>query len=253
MRLITQLTPERTKRYLIFEGKNFETHKWKVSYQQIQQLWEGTTFELGKDRFLISRPNLEDYILLGLKRKTQIIYPSDIAQLIITSWIKGWENVFESGIGSWALSLWILHALKNWKLVSIEAREDFANLARDNIIQRSNFANLKFNHQIIIWNFKEVKLVSNQFDIGFLDMKEAAFNLDKAYELLKPGWILIIWVPTANQVAEILKAADGNFFAYKLITLNTTNRIRISARLRPEDFQVGSRWWIIKLIKIKHS
>jgi len=251
MRLITQLTPERTKRYLLPEGKNFETHKGKISFEQIENLWEGATFELGKDKFLISRPSLTDYIMLGLKRKTQIIYPSDIAQLISLSWISGDEKIFESWVGSGALSLGILNSLKNWSLTSIEAKPEFASLAEQNIQRWAQFKNLKFNHQIIVSEFNQADLKPNSFDIWFLDMKEADQNLKITYNLLKPWGTLLIWVPTTNQVSSVLEKAKPYFFVDKVVNLQLTEWIRVWARLRPEDFQVWSRGWAIKLIKLK--
>jgi tRNA(1-methyladenosine) methyltransferase and related methyltransferases len=72
--------------------------------------------------------------LYKLKRKSQIIYPKDVGQILVLSDIFNAKSVFECGCGSGALTMWLLQAKKDeTKLVSIDCREDMVELAKKNI------------------------------------------------------------------------------------------------------------------------
>jgi len=250
MYLITQLNTDEIKKYIIKPQKDFATHKGKISREQIQKLGEGSVFELGKDKFLITKPTLEEYILYWLKRKTQIIYPQDGWQLVLLSWLKGNEKVLESGIGSWALSLLILQMLKTGHLTSVEKREEFAKLAQDNIAQRQQFDHSSSkNHTIITQDICEfAKSTNEKFDIIFLDLKQVDQALECVKPLLKPSSAIIARLPTANQViATLQKAEEINLYPDLLLTQENTYRIRLAPRLRPQDFKPASRAWMMRL------
>ncbi len=148
MFLISLISTEETKKYIIDKNKWwFSNSYWKISYEELEKLWYWNIFKLWKKQYLITKPTLQDYILYWLKRKTQIIYPFDSINIINQLWLNPGEKIFESWIGSGALSLLLLNS---WaELTSFEKRKEFIQLAQKNISQRENFIKQKFNHTII--------------------------------------------------------------------------------------------------------
>jgi tRNA A58 N-methylase Trm61 len=84
-----------------------------------------------------------------------------------------------------------------------------------------------------------------------LDIKQPSKAKDNVIKILKPGGILIVWVPTANQVIDVLQAYKGDFFPDQIVQIGQNQWIRIAERFRPEDWQAGYRGFIIKFVKVK--
>jgi tRNA A58 N-methylase Trm61 len=84
-----------------------------------------------------------------------------------------------------------------------------------------------------------------------LDIKQPSKAKDNVIKMLKPGGILIVWVPTANQVIDVLQAYKGDFFPDQIVQIGQNQWIRIAERFRPEDWQAGHRGFIIKFVKVK--
>ena len=80
--------------------------------------------------YTVLRPTLEDYVL-EMPRGAQVIYPKDLAPICMLADIGPGMRVFETGIGSAALSMTMLR----WgaEIVGYEIREDFANRAKANV------------------------------------------------------------------------------------------------------------------------
>jgi tRNA (adenine57-N1/adenine58-N1)-methyltransferase len=74
----------------------------------------------------VLRPTLEDFVV-EMPRGAQVIYPKDLAPICMLGDIGPGMRVFESGVGSGALSMTMLR----WgaDIVGYEIREDFANRA----------------------------------------------------------------------------------------------------------------------------
>ena len=251
MFLITELDFEKNKTYFLTkEKKFFSTNKGSISLDEIKKLWYWWIFHLENKKYLICKPTLQDYIMYWLKRQTQIIYPQDAIQIGNVLGLKSWDLVFESWIWSWALSLIMLNF--GVKLTSFEKRKEFIELASSNIKRREEFVWCRFDHKIynkdiINDNFDKFE---NYFEKGILDIKEVWKAFKNVCKILKKWSILVIWVPTVNQVIEVLKIYSENFFVDKIYTLNLNEWIRVPERLRLEDWQAWSRGFIIKMIKI---
>ena len=76
------------------------------------------------------RPTLEDFVV-EMPRGAQVIYPKDLAPICMLADIVPGVRVFESGVGSGALSMTVLRYGAD--VVGYELREDFANRARANV------------------------------------------------------------------------------------------------------------------------
>lgn len=251
MYLIIEKYPEKNKKYLVTKNKwQFSNSKDTISFEELEKIGNWGIFKLWNKEYLITKPTLSDYITYGLKRQTQIIYPIDSWQIVNLLGLQKNDVVFESWIWSGALSLIILNNGVN--LFSFEKREEFITLAKSNIKKWEDFIWYRFNHKIYKFDIIEEKISEefyNFFDKWILDIRypeKAKYNI---YKMLKKWGILLIWVPTVNQVINVIKEYEDNFFIDEIIQISSTKRIRLADRLRPEDWQVWSRGFIIKLIK----
>jgi tRNA (adenine57-N1/adenine58-N1)-methyltransferase len=94
--------------------------------------------------------------LYGLRRQTQIIYPLDSYQIVNLLGLQQGDVVFESGVGSGALALIMLNM--GIKLFSFEKRQEFIDLASDNIARWQQFSGQKFDHNILHFDITEDKI-----------------------------------------------------------------------------------------------
>ena len=67
-----------------------------------------------------------------MPRGAQVIYPKDLGPLLILADVFPGARVFESGLGSGALSMTLLRA--GAEITGYELREDFASRAQTNVV-----------------------------------------------------------------------------------------------------------------------
>ena len=152
------------------------------------------------------RPTLERYVLKGLRRRTQIIYPRDSTQILIRGDIYPGARVLEAGLGSGSVALVLLRFLgPQGHLISYERREEFASLAQDSL---SEFAALYgasgARHTIILEDVYD-GIREEDLDTILLDVPEPERAVDSAAAALRPGGSLLCWLPTALQVYRLVR------------------------------------------------
>ncbi len=168
---------------------------------------------IGGWAFTVMRPRLEDYIL-SMPRGAQIMYPKDVARVILLGDIRPGMRVLESGAGSGAMSLGLLDAIgTEGKLTSIERREEFARVAMGN-------ATVFFGHRPAQWDLRTgdfdtlaADLPEDEFDRIVLDMLDPWNRLEQAYRVMAPGGVLTAYVTTTTQLSRLAEAlrADGRW------------------------------------------
>ena len=108
-----QLTDAKGKIYSIklSEGAEWHTHKGMLKHSDLVGLPEGSIVKTNRDlKFQIFRPLLSDYVL-SMPRGATIVYPKDAAMIIGLADIKPGSRVLEAGVGSGALSIYLLRAI----------------------------------------------------------------------------------------------------------------------------------------------
>ena len=140
--------------------------------------------------------------LSHLKRRTQIIYPKDQGLILLWADIHPGHRVLESGVGSGALTVSLLRMIRpGGSLVSVERRSEHADEARANI--RTLDPAGAADHTMVIGDMYESELLPGEaagFDRIILDLPEPWKALDNVKRLLRPGGILLTYVPTPLQV-----------------------------------------------------
>ncbi len=197
------------RRYLIQveRDKVFHYHKGFVNHNDIIGREEGTLIKSSHGGALfIFRPTFSDYIL-EMPRGAQIIYPKDVATILIWADIYPGARVLEAGIGSGALTIALLQAVGETGIViSYEIREDFAKRALSNI---ENFLGKKDNHILRLKNIYE-EIEDNNIDRIILDLPEPWKAIDNVIKALRPGGIFLAYTPTIIQAQKTVEALENS-------------------------------------------
>jgi tRNA (adenine57-N1/adenine58-N1)-methyltransferase len=175
----------------------------KIAIEDIVGRDEGSVVRSSvNEPFLVFRPTLPQ-LIPNLPRSAQVIYPKDIGPILLWADLFPGARVVEAGVGAGALSMALLRAVgKEGRLVSYELREDFAELAQKNV---SRYFGPAPN-----WTIKlgDVAAELNETDIDrvTLDLPEPWQVIDRAWQALRPGGILLAYLPTVLQVKSLVDA-----------------------------------------------
>ena len=132
-----------------------------------------------------------------MPRGAQVIYPKDLAVILMEADIFPGARVLEAGVGSGALSMALLRA--GASVVGYELREDFANRARNNVTESIGpGASFAVEVRDVYEGIDERDL-----DRVVLDLPEPWRVLPPASQALRSGGILAAYLPTINQTAEL--------------------------------------------------
>jgi tRNA (adenine57-N1/adenine58-N1)-methyltransferase len=181
--------------------KTFSIRGGKIASEAIIGLDEGCSVHSSlNERFLVLRPTLEQLIPL-LPRKAQVVYPKDIGLMVVLGNIFPGAKIIEAGVGPGALTLSLLRAVgKDGQIISYEIREDFARMAKENIAEFYGAAEQ--------WTLKvaDVMLHLEETDADqiILDLPEPWRVVDKAWASLRPGGVLLSFLPTVLQVKSLV-------------------------------------------------
>jgi tRNA (adenine57-N1/adenine58-N1)-methyltransferase len=154
--------------------------------------------------YLAFRPLLTDFVL-SMPRGAAIVYPKDAASIVTMGDIFPGAKVVEAGVGSGALSMYLLRAVgSDGHLTSFERREEFAEIAQANV--STHFGIRPSNWDVRIGSL-EVEL-SNHVEAGsidrvVLDMLAPWECIDQVSKALAPGGVLICYVATATQLSRV--------------------------------------------------
>jgi len=163
---------------------------------------EGIPFPLERGGWVLPFRPTHAESLSHLKRRTQIIYPKDQGLILLWADIHPGHRVLESGVGSGALTVSLLRMVRpGGSLVSVERRSEHADEARANI--RTLDPAGAADHAMVIGDMYESELLPGEvagFDRIILDLPEPWKAVDNVKRLLRPGGILLTYVPTPLQV-----------------------------------------------------
>jgi len=158
------------------------------------------------ETFLVLRPTYAD-LIPHLPRAAQVIYPKDTGPLLVWGDVYPGATVIEGGVGAGAFTLALLRAVgPHGRVISYEVREDMANAARRNVRDFFGDApNWELKARDIYEGFDETGV-----DRMFLDLPEPGRTLGVATRALRPGGVLVCYVPTALQLKETVDAIQAH-------------------------------------------
>ena len=198
------LIDRKGRRYLktIVPGRKI-TIRGDIGADDLIGLDEGSRVKFsGGETFLVIRPTYADLIPL-LPRAAQVIYPKDTGPLLIWGDVFSGATVIEGGTGAGALTIALLRAVgPHGRVISYELREDFAATARRNV---ATYFGPAPNWTVTIGDLFD-GFAETGVDRMFIDLAEPWRALDAAARALRPGGVLVCYVPTAIQLRDIVEA-----------------------------------------------
>jgi tRNA (adenine57-N1/adenine58-N1)-methyltransferase len=155
---------------------------------------------------LVVRPTLSD-LVVKMPRGAQVIYPKDLAAILLAADLYPGARVLEAGVGSGALSMATLRA--GCSVVGYELRTDFAERARANV---HDLLGTEVPYDVQIRDVYD-GIDEERLDRILLDLPEPWRVVPHAATALRPGGILLCYLPTINQTAELRSALARHPFA----------------------------------------
>ena len=192
----------------LVSGGRFGSHKGDLLHDDIIGKPQGSVIANQSGiEYLALKPLLTDYVL-SMPRGAAIVYPKDAAQIVVEGDIFPGAVVIEAGVGSGALSSYLLRAIgPDGKLVSFEKREEFAQIAQGNV---ANLLGAKpENWEVVLGELQQKlpdALPAGSADRAVLDMLAPWDCVDAVAQALKPGGLVIVYVATVTQLSRTMEA-----------------------------------------------
>jgi tRNA (adenine57-N1/adenine58-N1)-methyltransferase len=230
------LVDAKGRRYLLTlkPGAMFHTHAGIVAHDSIIGGTDGASVTGSTGRhFLVVRPTLSD-VVLKMPRGAQVIYPKDLGAILLAADIGPGMRVLEAGVGSGALSMALLRAGAD--VVGYEIRPDFAAGARANVAAWSgDDLPYRVEERDVYEGIDEVDL-----DRIVLDLPEPWRVLAHAEKALRPGGIILAYLPTINQVATLRASMTRSAFGMAETSETLRRTWHVEERsVRPDHRMVG--------------
>ena len=209
------LLDAKRRRYLVVltDGGEFHSHAGFVPHDDMAGRTEGTVVRSTKGaEYTVLRPTLEDFVL-EMPRGAQVIYPKDLAPICMLADIGPGMRVFETGVGSGALSMTMLRY--GAEVVGYEIREDFANRARNNV--RAFLGDDALERYRVELRDSYEGIDDDTFDRVVIDLPEPWQVVPHAEAVLRAGGILVAYTPSITQAAQAREALKGKWIDARTI------------------------------------
>ncbi|HEY8476144.1 MAG TPA: tRNA (adenine-N1)-methyltransferase [Chloroflexota bacterium] len=230
---MAMLVDRQGRRYLVTltPGQVFHFHGGRVFHDDILGRPEGVRVRSARGAVLRAfRPRLMDYAL-EMPRATAIMYPKDIAFVLVWADLFPGARVLEAGFGSAALTLFLLRAVGEGGHVTVyEQRSDLVPGAMENVRRwyGASPPNLSVKIRDVYDGVEERDL-----DRLLLDVPEPWRVVQHAATALRPGGIFMAYTPTITQAQT------------------TVETLRVAGFAEIETLEVLYRPWHIKGLSVR--
>ncbi|MDR2017439.1 MAG: methyltransferase domain-containing protein [Syntrophobacterales bacterium] len=203
----------------------------------------GKQYGIRYGEYDLYEPTMEDIIMYGLMRETQIVFPKDGFYIPFKLNLRPGSRVLEVGTGSGALTFIFSRAVgPEGKVISFEKEDRHFRNARKNLERFLDWKNVEMRHEDIMYL---IDYGGSYFDAAFIDVREPWVCLKKVRTLMRQSSTVGMIVPTANQVAEILKEIHRGFGHVEVIEIMLRKYKTVAERVRPEDRMIGHTGYLI--------
>jgi tRNA (adenine57-N1/adenine58-N1)-methyltransferase len=247
----------RGRRYLVTlaTGKQFHSHLGSVGHDEIIGSPEGSTVSAsGGARLTAFRPSLADYIL-KMRRGAQVVYPKDVAMILIYADIFPGATVVEAGTGSGSLTLALARAVgESGRVISYEIREDHYATALKNVTDWYEALGGKpENLELRLGDVFE-GIAERGVDRLVLDLPEPWHAVGTATQSLAAGGIVCCYLPTIPQVAQAVEALRAGGFGLVHTFENLVRTWNVEGQsVRPDHRMVAHTGFLVTARKLATS
>ncbi|MFI9594844.1 tRNA (adenine-N1)-methyltransferase [Nonomuraea sp. NPDC052265] len=202
-----QLTDPKNKRHTITLKQDgvFHTHKGAIPHSDLIGQPEGSVVRSsGGTAYLAFRHLLQDYTL-AMPRGAAVIYPKDASMIVGMADVFPGARVIEAGVGSGALTCFLLRAVgPEGHVTSYERREEFAEVARKNV-EKFFGGPIDDNWRLVLGDLVS-SIDEADVDRVILDMLAPWECVDAAAKALTPGGVICCYVATTTQMSKTVEA-----------------------------------------------
>ncbi len=194
------------------------------------------------------KPLLIDYLELGIKRVTQIIYPKDLGLILILLGIAPGSRILEIGVGSGNTTIVLANFVKpDGHVYGYEIREEFIRVAQSNLetLNLNQYATLKYRDA-------REGIDENNIDAAIVDIPDPWNVLDPLYNALRYTAPVVFFLPTMNQILKLFEAISKHKGFIDIRCYETFLReIELSPEsIRPSTAMIGHTGYIVYARKI---
>lgn len=227
----------RNKEYLVKAGSSvLHTHAGSFDLSLIvgKNYGEAIISSSGEKGYLF-QPTPFDF-MMKVKRLTQIVYPKDASYILMRLGVKPGDRVIEAGTGSGAFTIVLASAVgEGGRIYSYDERDEFLNLARDNIKRAGLEGRVEFKKRKVEEGFDETDV-----DAVFLDLPSPWIALEPAWRSLKGGGLIGSLSPTFNQVEKTVVAMESaNFEVLESVEILLRQILAREGKTRPRERMVS--------------
>lgn len=225
------------RRYLVTLNDigEFHSHSGFIPHANVIGQKPGVVAESTKGaKYTVLRPTLEDFVI-EMPRGAQVIYPKDLAPMCMLGDIYPGARVFETGIGSGALSMTMLR----WgaHITGLELREDFLNRAKANV--KSFLGEEALSRYDVSLGDSYEDVPEGEFDRVMLDLPEPWRVTATAEKILVPGGLMVAYTPQITQAVQVRESMGKGWVDQRTIeVLHRTWHIEGMA-VRPDHRMVA--------------
>ncbi len=201
-----------------------------------------TVLNTAGEPYLILRPTYAN-LIPNLPRRAQVIYPKDIGPILLWGDIHPGARVLEVGTGPGALTIALLRAVgPAGEVFSYEIRPDFCDMARENVEQ---FFGRPPNWTLRLADGRD-GFAETDLDRMIIDLAEPWTLLRQAAAALRPGAVLVAYVPTVMQVKTFVDQARISGFGAVEVMESLLRFWHVQGlSIRPEHRMVAHTGFII--------
>ncbi|GAA2246175.1 tRNA (adenine-N1)-methyltransferase [Herbiconiux moechotypicola] len=230
-------------------GKVFHTHRGFIQHDDLIGLPDGSVVQnsVGVEHLAL-RPLLTDFVM-SMPRGAAIIYPKDAAQILAQADVFPGATVVEAGVGSGALSLWLLRAIgPEGRLSSFERRDEFADVARGNV--GGYFGRDPENWTVTVGDLTEAlpeQHEAHSVDRVVLDMLAPWECIEAVAEALKPGGVVLCYVATVTQLSRVVETMrDSGLFTNPVPSETMVRGWHVEGlAVRPDHRMIGHTGFLV--------
>ncbi len=241
-----QLLDRRGRSYLfqLTASALFESHIGNCPASDLIGRPEGCRVLTSKGhRLLAVRPTLAD-LTLRMPRLATVMYPKDLAAMLVYADIFPTARVLEAGAGSGAVTMALLRAVgPSGRVYTYDLRQDMIDQTTQNLDRYfDKYDNLEIKIGDVYTGFAE-----DDLDRIILDLPEPWHVVPHASDALIPGGVFFGFVPTVPQVDDLVRSLRAQQTFGMIETMEIMFRQwNVSGRsVRPSHRMVGHTGFIV--------